>query len=195
MHLDSVAGRLLVLFKITKFSSKFLLPLLEEFPDPDDVNGSCIFILPTKSSISLYIFSWSLIEDSSTLGFFFALLGLGTVVKFKSKRCKNTPSKNKLFRKNEFRTNGCLHENRGINSFSQLRDERISSSSKRGPSYTGPAKPPNSPIFLADLVIWPGLCSSALAWTMTKYAHLGVGWTILRPGFHGGVHLSGTHFF
>ena len=27
---------------------------------------------------------------------------------------------------------------------------------------------------LANLVVWPGLCSSALAWTMTKYAHLGV---------------------
>ena len=58
-----------------------------------------------------------------------------------------TPGKNKLFRKNESQTNRRLYENRGIKSFSQLRDECISSSSKGGPSYTGPAKPPNSPIF------------------------------------------------
>ena len=74
-----------------------------------------------------------------------------------------TPGKNKLFRQNEFRTNGRLHENRGVKSFSQLRDEHISSSSKQGPSYTGLAKPPNSPIFFADLVVWPCLYSSALA--------------------------------
>ena len=67
-----------------------------------------------------------------------------------------TPGKNKLFRQNEFRTNGRLHENRGVKSFSQLQDERISSSFNRGLSFTG-------------------LCSSALAWTMTKYAHFGVG--------------------
>ena len=47
---------------------------------------------------------------------------------------------------------------------------------------------------LVNLVVWSGLCSSALAWTMMKYAHLRVGWTILCPGFHGGVRLSGTHF-
>ena len=87
---------------------------------------------------------------------------------------QHTPGKNKLFRKNEFRTNGCLHENQGVKSFSQLRDERN---------------------FLPDLVVWPGLCSSALASMMTKYAHLRVGLMILRPGFHGGVRLSGTHFF
>ena len=58
-----------------------------------------------------------------------------------------TPGKNKLFRKNEFWTNGRLHENPGVKSFSQLRDERILSSSKQEQSYTGPAKPPNLPIF------------------------------------------------
>ena len=56
-----------------------------------------------------------------------------------------TPGKNKLFRKNEFRTNGRLHENRGVKSFSQLWDEHISTLSKQGPSYTGLAKPPNLP--------------------------------------------------
>ena len=56
-----------------------------------------------------------------------------------------TPGKNNLFRKFSTPTRNCLHENRGIKSFSQLRDEHISSSSKRGPSYTGPAKPPNLP--------------------------------------------------
>ena len=55
-----------------------------------------------------------------------------------------TPGKNKLFRKNEFRTNGRLHENLGVKLFSQLQDERILSS-KQGPSYTGVAKPPNLP--------------------------------------------------
>ena len=80
------------------------------------------------------------------------------------KNLLSTPGRNKLFRKNEFRTNGRLHENRGVKSFNQLRDEHISASSKRGLSYTGPA----------DLVVWPGLCSLALAWTITKYAHIGV---------------------
>ena len=41
-----------------------------------------------------------------------------------------TPGKNKLFRKNEFLTNGRLHENRGVKLFSQLQDEHILSSSK-----------------------------------------------------------------
>ena len=30
--------------------------------------------------------------------------------------------------------------------------------------------------FLADLLVWMGLCSSALAWTMTKYPNLWVDW-------------------
>ena len=56
-----------------------------------------------------------------------------------------TPSKNNLFRKVGTPSWKRLHENRGTRSFSQLWDERVSSLSKRGPSYTGPAKPPNLP--------------------------------------------------
>ena len=53
-----------------------------------------------------------------------------------------TPGKNKLLWNFNARANADLHENQGVKSFSQLQDERKIPSSKRGPSYTGPAKCP-----------------------------------------------------
>ena len=87
-----------------------------------------------------------------------------------------TPGKNKLFRKNEFLTNGRLHENRGIKSFSQLRDERMYFIIVQARvEHHRPSQTTKSAKKLANLVVWLGLYSSALAWTMTNNAHLGVG--------------------
>ena len=59
---------------------------------------------------------------------------------------------NNLLRKIDALTKGHFHENwAGINSFSKLQDEHFSSLSKRGLSYTGLAKPPNS------AKVWQGL--------------------------------------
>ena len=56
-----------------------------------------------------------------------------------------------LFRKIDALTKGHFHENWGINSFSKLQDEHLSSLPKRGLSYTGLAKPPNF------AKVWQGL--------------------------------------
>ena len=97
-----------------------------------------------------------------------------------------TPGKNKLLWNFQARANGRLHENRGVKSFSQLQDERKIPSSKQGLATQAQ---PNHQI-CQKIGKFGGLAMpSALARTMEFFAHLGVGWTILRPGFHGGVPL------
>ena len=93
-----------------------------------------------------------------------------------------TPGKNNLFRQMWRPTLNHLHENWGIKLFSQLQWAYFVIIQARAELYW-PGQITKSTNSLVDLLFWLGLCSSALAWPMMKYAHLGVGWMIFRGGF------------
>ena len=65
-----------------------------------------------------------------------------------------TPGKKSLLRKVVSPKRKRRHGNRDVKSFSQLRDERILSSSKRGPSYTGHCDlSPHDKFFLISILL------------------------------------------